>query len=181
MISLHDDWILREGESRVVSWVEVRMAEGGVPLVCTSVVQALHESWRGLREWSGWEVEGFVVLPDRVQMLWVRPGYGHLPLLMAVARWKEEVVTTWYRLYPALGSQDVGAFWAAGFSEQGLAGAVACRIRWQAMQEEPVRRRLVPSAEAWPFSGRRALEPGNRGVLDGVADAAASGARARLT
>lgn len=181
MISLHDDWMLREGEGMVVSWVEVRMAKGGVPLVCTSVVQALHESWRGLRAWSEWEVEAFVVLPDRVQMLWVRPGYGHLPLLTAVARWKEGVVATWCRLYPTLGSQDVAAFWAAGFSEQGLAGAVACRLRWQAMQEEPVRRRLVPSASSWPFSGRRALEVGHRGVLDGVADAATSGARAWLT
>jgi hypothetical protein len=178
MISLHDAWILREGEGAVVSWIEVRMAEGGVPLVCTSVVRALHESWRGLRAWSEWEVEAFVVLPDRVQMLWVRPGDGHLPLLTAVARWKEGVVATWCRLYPALGSQDVAAFWAAGFSEQRLTGVVACRIRWLAMQEEPVRRRLVPSAEAWPFSGRRALEVGRRGVLDGVADGAASGAGA---
>ena len=178
MMSLHEDWSQRDGRGAWEWWIEVRTADGGVPLVCSSVLRALHESWRGLAAWSRWEVDAFVVLPDRVQMLWVPAGHDHVPLATAVARWKEGVVATWCRLYPSLGSQDVTAFWWAGFSEQALADHAACRARGRTMREEPVRRGLIESAEAWPFSGRRVLAVGYSSGLDGPAGASAGRASA---
>ena len=117
-------------------------------LANATVHQILREEWAGLRERHGWAVGRYVVMPDHVHFFMMPLLPSGKRLSQAIGKWKE---WTAKQILKATGAES--PLWQAEFFDHILRSAESRSEKWRYVQENPVRARLIPKAEDWPYAG----------------------------
>jgi putative transposase len=108
---------------------------------------ALHDVWEQSAIRNGWYVGQYVLMPDHVH-LFACPAPGAVPMSRWMQIWKmitaKRINRSWER---------VGAVWQADYFDRYMRSPRDYAQKWEYVAANPVRKGLVPQAEAWPYRG----------------------------
>jgi putative transposase len=109
------------------------------------------------RQWYGFYVAGYVVMPEHVHLLVSEPERAKLSLALQML--KQNVARQ-------LHEPEGGSFWQPRYYDFNVWSEVKCIDKLRYIHRNPVRRGLVPSPELWAWSSFRHYLSGAEGVVE---------------
>jgi putative transposase len=110
-----------------------------------------------VRQWYGFYVAGYVVMPEHVHLLITEP--DRAPLALALQMLKQNVARQ-------LREPEGGSFWQARYYDFNVWSEAKRVEKLRYIHRNPVRRGLVLSPEQWPWSSFRHYVSGVEGVVE---------------
>ena len=105
--------------------------------------QCLLGAWR---EASSWLVGRYVLMHEHVHLFCSPAGLEHPPLVRWVSAWKALASRAWPR-------PEDRPLWQRSFWDRQLRCGDSYSSKWEYVRNNPVRKKLVSAAEAWPYQG----------------------------
>jgi REP element-mobilizing transposase RayT len=120
------------------------------PLLASATIHAIcHEVWANAEKLYRWYVGRYVIMPDHVHFFCAGPRASNT-ISMFLGKWKE-----WTAKYAHRRLGIELPLWQAEFFDHVLRSGESYEEKWQYVWHNPVRARLVTSAQDWPFQGER--------------------------
>jgi putative transposase len=111
------------------------------------VEHILVQEWKGAKDRHGWCVGSYVMMPDHVHFF-CAPQPASRNLSRFVGSWKE---WTGKRMVRELGFRS--PVWQPEFFDHLLQSEESYSLKWEYVQQNPVRAGLVASKDQWKFRG----------------------------
>jgi putative transposase len=112
------------------------------------VAQILIDGWCGAKERYGWTIGRYIIMPDHVHFF-CAPELETKTLPQFVGAWKS---WTSRRIRKLHGPRST-TLWQREFFDHVLRSSESYSEKWDYVRENPVRTRLVESADEWKYGG----------------------------
>ncbi len=118
-------------------------------LACEPAATILRTEWARASTHHGWLIGRYVIMPDHVHFFCAEhPGGAQRPLSAFMALWKQWTAKNIVRA--GLAKAPV---WQKEFFDHLLRSDESYAEKWGYVRENPVRAKLVPHWEEWPWQG----------------------------
>lgn len=128
-----------------VLWLTVCTGSERARLDCGDVQALLTGIWS--REESQWLVGDYVLMPDHLHLFVAPRSPTSLPLKNWMKWWRQEASKHWPR-------PDEAPIWQRDYWDRQLRHGESYTEKWHYLRNNPVRAKLVSSADDWPHQGR---------------------------
>ena len=121
-------------------------------LARNEAAQILAGEWRAAHRRHGWAVGRYVIMPDHVHFF-CRGEIGAKTLSEFVGNWKSWTSRRIHALEWPRSTPSATTLWQREFFDHVLRSNESYSEKWNYVRNNPVRARLVSSADDWPYAG----------------------------